>query len=472
MKIIVERGGQLTPKELTKDSREWRAELFLRKCKENSPFTVRNTGEEVVVDSEGSFSEKTLRALEDFVHRKKPFTGNFQVNVRYPDGKEDILPLGGLEKTKEFGGGGGVAGGSEQTVVVEAGQCVCCALAEKSNISEKNLENLTASELSSLNVSIGKITPEALALGISNLDATWKKVLIQIAKALTEKLQGGYWHWQDSFTKSISEIYSKLPDKLPGTFDRYNPADIWYTKRPCGNVQELLGEKTISSLKELSEALSRLYDENEAVGISLKKTTNPSLEEFNEDKRARRIELDNIAIKPRREGTTTVTIFFKEENTDYECQIRQDGERLRCSLKARNGKNHFDGSVGMGIILHCLAKVFPAEEVEKCRPAFYRKEVEQMTEEYILNHPGMFREEDILVAEDYLEGNYPIFESEKPELFEEKINNTKSAVAKALDKIVELLQNAPESDVKEFLGRLIRYAWSLHSESCTFLKVH
>lgn len=429
-KLVVERAGNLSAREVIKYL--WRVNLFLDKCAGKGTVTLRTTGEEVEIDPEGLATKTTVGALKNFVVRGTPFRGRYFVNLK--DGR--VVPISNLEKTEEFGGGAGIAGGSDQTRVVEAGQCIKCAELQKSK------------------VSLGKgETVEGIKAEMENLDQEWKDSIKAIGQKLADNFSPGQWHWQDSFVSSISKAYSGFEDKLAGKFDRYNPADIWYTSQSCASVTELVGGDNIHSLQDLTKVLNDAYASSGAVGISLKKTTNPILELYTGEKRNVKFDLENITVDERAEGTLTVNIKFDLNKETQLCQIRKDGFGYRATVKVANNKNHYDGSVGKGIILKCLSKVCTPEEVSLCDPKTYIRQREKL-------------------AEDLLEGEYSIALSKEPEWFDtDKISSVDQAIADSLDKIVELL-NQSENRKKEFLGRLVRYAWSIHTESCDFLKVH
>lgn len=438
-----------------------RAQKLLDKCtgKDTGPVTIRNTGEQVWIVS-GTATSNTIDGLNGLLNSGSEFRGRYSVNISSSAG-EDIVPISALAKTDEFGGGAGVAGGSDQTKVVEAGQCIRCA-----ELYGNGWES---------HVSIGKgETISSIQAGMETLDESWQEALDKIAVALKEKLpENGYWHWQDSFVKSIQFVYSDLEDKLPGTFDRYNPADIWYTDKPYEYITDVADVRGISSLQNLTKVLNDLYSGSCAVGISLKKTTEPNIQPYTGEKRDTRFDLEFVEITPRTKGTLTVNIRFILNEREGVCQIRKDGFGYRATVKMYKESEHYDGSVGKGIIQHCLGKVFFGKS-DIFEPSFYLEDSNKRMAEYILNHLDLFNHDDIEEAEELLEGIYLVQLSKEPETFRKGVFNTREmAVAHSLDAIVTVL-NSPvvgEEGRKEFLGRLLRYAWSIHTDSCDFLKV-
>lgn len=408
-KIIVERAGRLSAREIIKYL--WRVNLFLGKCYGKGTVTVRDTGEEVKIVP-GPATEETIKGLEAFRDKQKPFRGRYAVNVQTANSENLVLPISALAKTEEFGGGGGVAGGTDLTRVVEASQCVVCAQLQYGNGFESN-------------VSLGKgETIENILAEKEQLDDSWKTAIEAIGESLTNRFSPGVWHWQDSFVKSVQAVYSTLDDKLPGSFDRYNPADIWYTDKNYEYISEVGNVQEVHTLADLTKMLNSLYENGTAVGISLKKTTTPLLENYTETKRDVKFDLEDVTVRERKEGTFYFDISFKLNGVENLCQIRKDNSSYRATVKASRAQKHYDGSVGKGIILHCLGKI--TGNVERCDPKYWAKE--QVTAD--------------------------------------------QTVANALDSIVAILKATGEASRKEFLGRLVRYAWSIHTDSCDFLKVH
>lgn len=425
VKFTVEGMGNLSAHQVSKYAD--RAQKLLDKCtgKDTGPVTIRNTGEQVWIVS-GTATNNTIDGLNGLLNSGSEFRGRYSVNISSSVG-EDVVPISALAKTDEFGGGAGVAGGSDQTKVVEAGQCIKCA-------------ELYGSGWES-HVSIGRgETISSIQAGMETLDKSWQEALDKIAVALKDSMSGsGYWHWQDSFVKSIQMIYSNLPDRLAGTFDRYNPADIWCTDEPYEYVTEATDVKGISSLKDLTDRLNALYKDGKVVGISLKKTSNPKLEDYTGDRRETKFDLEDIEVAERKKGTLYFNISFKLNGVNNLCQIRRDSFGYRATVKASREQKHYDGSVGRGIIQHCLGKIYHSS-LEIFEPSFYLKNKEQFSKEPETCRKGIF-------------------------------NSRETAIAHSLDAVVTALQNAGDENRKEFLGRLVRYAWSIHTDSCDFLKV-
>lgn len=425
-KSTVEGLGNLSAYQVAKH--DYRAQKLLDKCTgvDTGSVILRDTGEEAWIIS-GSATQETATALQKFLNGEQEFKGQYSVNISSSFSK-CIVHISALAKTEEFGGGGGVAGGSDLTRIVEANQCITCA----------QLQYGTG-EFES-HVSLGKgETIANLEAEKECLDQTWKDSVKAVGDSLVDRFSPGYWHWQDSFVKSIQNIYANLGDKLAGTFDRYNPADIWYTDQPYESISEVGGVQDIYSLADLTKVLNSLYKNGTVVGISLKKTSKPDLQDYTGDRRETKFDLEDIEVAERKKGTLYFNISFKLNGVSNLCQIRRDSFGYRATVKASREQKHYDGSVGRGIIQHCLGKIYHSS-LEIFEPSFYLKNREQFSTEPETHRKGIF-------------------------------NSRETAIASSLDAIVTVLQNAGDESRKEFLGRLVRYAWSIHTDSCDFLKV-
>lgn len=476
-KLIVEGFGNLAKGELTKHG-PGRVKLLLAKIlgsedQGKDPLTL-TTGEECKVDIQKSAD--SIQALQDYVNSGKDFSAFLKFTLE--DGR--TVGLGNFRKTSDFGGGGGVAGGSYQTKYYESGQCVVNALLQKNQLPDTFSEKLSVSDL---NCSLGKgLTVEKVWNYLGKVqDLEWIETLRQTAEHLTEKIGNeGYWHWQDDFVESISKIYKSFSDKLPGTLDRWNPADIWYTDRKVSNVEEYLSGKTLESCADLTDAMDELCKSRQVVGISLKKKEGEKIQGRRRIPKEAQVQVSNIKVEPISSGACTLNIAFTEDSKDYILILRAgNAYQLRAGIKKAKGGTHFEGGCTQEIINRCLQEFLGVsdEDLNLCSPLHYAEATQKLQECYILDHQYLFTDEEITEAEKNLAGIYPLGIDYPENLIQEEegsriLSGRRLANRQALDHIYYLLtKKASQEELSKFVTQMVKYCWSLVPESARHYKV-
>lgn len=468
--LIVESFGKLDARNLNKYTS--RVEKFLDKVKSGSEFELHTSQGKAVVDPDCD----GVKALQRRLDTGELLPSSLKFRVKYSDGTVDEIPAGSFVKTPEFGGGGGAAGGSYQTKYFEAGQCVVNALGQKGNtsITEENRKNLK-----DLNCSLGKgLTIDKVWNFLVKVeDSEWIATLEQTARILNEKSNNsGWWHWQDGFVKSVSDAYSKFADKLPGTLDRWNPADIWFTATNTDDISSLLDLSSIESCIDFTEQMDKLYEEGKVVGVSLKKKEETEIQGKRRFPKEAKIEVSDVQVEKIGENSCTLNINFTEDEKNYTLQIRKgDSFKLRCHVKKAGKSSHFDGGCTQPVLDYCLQTCLhlSEEETSMCSPEYYRKEVANLEESYVLDHPFLFDEELVQEAEERVQGIYPL-DQEYPSILvqEGAVSANRVASRKALDYIYSVLVQKSQEEVTEFVTLLTKYCWSMVFESARHYKVY
>lgn len=476
--------GNLRRQELLKYNRK---ETFLRKIKDNEPFTLVS-GEEVYVPV-----DKNASAIEQLSGKDFPSLVYFCVS-KDKEGTKDLrwIPLGKFRKTAEdFGGGnGGAAGGTIQTNTVEAGQCIVNALIQNGvdpdNFS-KVIENTEAIDHCCLKDSVSIRTVWS---AVKDLSPEWQSSLVKIGHHLTSTFGQGYWHWKDSFMNSIGEKYRSYPEdqRLLGAVDRWNPADIWYTTEACQDINNIPTVKAAKTCQEFTAAMNELYKERKIVGISLKKLDGEEVQssEKNAGSDSDKIVLDSIEVSDEiRNGSSTLNVTARESNgQEWILAFGQDNTypKLRVRLKNKSKSNHMDGSCIQSIIDFCLEKAFKFSEkqLQMYRPEHYVPEVEQRRAEDIANHPGDYSEEDLKEAEIVLENKIPLQDSISIIVdwqSAREMSVAKIACIYALEALKELLTGDKEGTMR-FITSILSYCLSVwqsdgnRTNSAAYYKVH
>ena len=470
-KLVVEGFGRLTASNL--NSHPDRVAKFLDKVNSGDSFELHPDYRKVVVDPNCDGAEALRRYPGESLPR------NLKFSVKYEDGTVDDVPAGNFVKTQEFGGGGGVAGGSYQTKYFEAGQCVMNSLRQVCSdlsISKENQRNLK-----NLNCRLGKdLTVDKVWNFLMKVqDIGWVETLQQTADFLYGKTGGkGYWHWQDDFVKSISKVYSQFADKLPGTLDRWNPADIWYTLEDVTSIESLLKVDSLLSCADFTDAMDSLYNKGLAVGISLKKKEGESIQGKKRYPKEAVIKVSDIQVEEIRNNSCTLNIKFTEDGKHHVLQIRAGSEyKLRVHTSKASGGTHFDGGCTQPVLDYCLKTCLglPQDQLDQCNPEYYKSKFKNLEECFVLDHQSEFDDETIMEAEERLEGHYPLYQEYPEGLVNESegtVSAKRAAARAALDVIYKALINAPSSKLTDFVTLLTKYCWSLVPESARHYKVY
>lgn len=265
----------LTSKELYKDGREFRVDLFLKKYKEGIPFEMVSGPEQILV-----FEQR----LYDLVKSKSNLTG-----VLFKTESGLSIVTGKLAKSKEFGGGSGSGAGAAATDINESAQAVYMqAFSSKYTINRANKEDIGFNDdelrkAHSLDLVKSQIDP------ILKLNDEWVKSSELITmKFFSESADlAGNKSWtfyhDKGFVPLLNEAYIKL-NKLNGRFftnmNKWNPSDIWALSIPLSEASEKINN--CGSLVQLNSLIYTWLRDRKVIGISLKKVVSkPTVQFYN-----------------------------------------------------------------------------------------------------------------------------------------------------------------------------------------------
>jgi hypothetical protein len=246
--------SSLTFGELTRDDREFRVDLFLRKYKTGEPF-VLTTGKEVILKYNPEI-EKAIKSKDSKLAQS--------IGLETQDG--DKLAFGKLAKTKEFGGGRGSGGGSDSTRATESAQCVyLTAIWKDAN---------TDFSPSAIQDAFRQTPTDASADEVMSIPDEWIESSIATAKILKKALgKKEYSFHRGSAWVDVLENKFKALNKVEKTFSNVNkwtPADIYMVAKGAENKYDIEGAE---SIQYLNNELLKAYTARDIIGVSLKKVS-------------------------------------------------------------------------------------------------------------------------------------------------------------------------------------------------------
>ena len=246
--------SSLTFGELTRDDREFRVDLFLRKYKTGEPF-VLTTGKEVLLKYNPEI-EKAIKSKDSKLAQS--------IGLETQDG--DKLAFGKLAKTKEFGGGRGSGGGSDSTRATESAQCVyLTAIWKDAN---------TDFSPSAIQDAFRQTPTDASADEVMSIPDEWIESSIATAKILKKALgKKEYSFHRGSAWVDVLENKFKALNKVEKTFSNVNkwtPADIYMVAKGAENKYDIEGAE---SIQYLNNELLKAYTARDIIGVSLKKVS-------------------------------------------------------------------------------------------------------------------------------------------------------------------------------------------------------
>ena len=263
----------------------------------------------------------------------------------------DNIKLNDILKTAAFGGGKGSGGGSEQTDKMECAQCIYAAAifgGEKLSVGDELDASLWGTYSSSFDVDY-PLTKIADAF-----TQAWMDSSILIGNEMKKNLKGGkfIFHRGSSFVDVINEKFKELnkaeKNKIFSNLNKWTPADIWAVK-----IGAEFDFNQFSTLGEFTNELKELYDNQDLVGISLKKAAGSVV---TEEKNITGFTRRPVAYK----GYVEQSNFFKSK--DFYIKLGTQKMQLRTFDEASSwqgevkGKGAGAGKIGGGILEAIMVK--------------------------------------------------------------------------------------------------------------------
>ena len=246
----------LTFAQLTRDDRAYRADLFLKKYKANTPFETVDG--EMVTLKYNSEMESAIKSSNSKLARS--------IGLETIDGTK--IAFSKLSKTAEFGGGGrGSGGGAQNTRATESAQCVYLQAIWDNPSTTFSPEDIAQA--------FGKTKTDAKADEVQLGDEEWISSSIKVARTLHKVLSKKDYEfhrgssWVDALEAKFKELNKQ--EKAFSNVNKWTPADIWMIAKGTQNKYDIEGAK---SLQYLNNELLKAYAERDIVGVSLKKVGN------------------------------------------------------------------------------------------------------------------------------------------------------------------------------------------------------
>ena len=248
---------------------EERVDILLKMIQKKQPVEL-DAGGEIVIDPVKSkkFVDALKTGDEDKIQAAVKEGNKYKDVIIAKDGK--AYKITALKKAAYFGGAGaGPTSDATKTAHQESAQAVALGLSAKLN------RILKVEDLTSENMKKGMATyqgPDSLenVMGIV-ADPSWAKSTVNVTNEIRKgvNLKGLEFHRGSAWVKKLETKFNTLNKTPEGkTFtdiNKWNPADIWLVKKGV-DVPEA------NDLVEFKARLQRAYEENEIVGVSLKKS--------------------------------------------------------------------------------------------------------------------------------------------------------------------------------------------------------
>ena len=328
-----------------------RWEIFLKHLEEKKPLDVAGSkGGETIDTSNLNFIEAVRNRgkkqvydvqipIEVFIEKVREAVKSNLNTILYK-GKEIKLTdfntfLSQFGKTAEFGSSSGSAGaGSRKTAVVEATVAALCAQRRgtEAKLNEKKLSGKSNKDL----------------LDSKNLDSLRDWQVQDTAACIDETIPKNLteFHWQDTFVSKIGRAYSALKKNHPiyshFKLDKWTPADIWATS-PGFSFD-------FSSCTSLADLAKILYDNENCLGISLKKGGTTAHWRKIDDDRLRNYAIVDLSCSEPKLGTPSwILKYTLSGGTTQKAVIIRPSVNDFASIKAEivnTGAKYRNGSIG------------------------------------------------------------------------------------------------------------------------------
>ncbi len=267
-----------------------RGGVLLAKLINGTPFTLSDgTSTKLTVQ------EPDLDQIKDMVNKNNFNDIN---NIKFEDESGNLITLGKIEKTSEFGSNKGSGGGSKQTKLVESSTAVVTAYYIVKKIKNINKlidfiknesEETLIGEFKSVKSNYSITSPIEDIVSLLKSDSAWVSSACWSALAIKTELKptnNHVFHYESKevlMIKNKAKILKAETGYSKSNINKWNPADIWMIKK---DNKKLMGLMKCDTILELNSFLSESYiKDKDIVGISLKMVGNdyPAVGVYNVD---------------------------------------------------------------------------------------------------------------------------------------------------------------------------------------------
>jgi hypothetical protein len=453
-------------------SGEWRTSILKKAIETGLELELAN-GDLIKLDSHKN--DELLSLLAD----NKPSAEEYdKLKAFFKGGKVLIADDGtrykltDIKKSDIFGGGSkGSGGGAEDTKKNESLQCVACAIANhlkrditEEDFTEENIDKVKKKfDISYTYESISDLVKELL------VDEKWKKSYILTANELRKQFSSGLneYHHQSSWVKDLYNLAKDLNKKDNGPFrdlNKWNPADIWILK----GKNSLPTEE--QSLVELNNWIADKFNEKEAIGVSLKKTSHAHFSIENLEQDANDIgDIDKIDFSISSKNQVfmgkNAYIYFDEDKMQIKSKQTGfsaiQGEILKKSSSAKHGAislgpmNSILNRMGLDEIydINKVKSLIDFKESDKQKK--YKRLLDEMIDNVMLIEDGLTK---MKIVDEFMKS--------------EKTDNEAWVVSKfQAVQLLAILQKAKLDKRKLFIMHAYAYAASKSDLSSVYVKV-
>lgn len=426
----------LTPANLAKEkgrSGERRIDILIDKIAKGKELETRK-GLFTVHDPKGQI----VSALEkwDVSHKAVTLT----------DKDGNSITTSDLIKTKDFGGGAGSGGGAAKTDLQESAQCLVNAVAFNVVGNKITIADLTPEILTKANNYVNTTSGIEEMIQFCQGDESWQQSLVGTANSLLKDFGKQNWqfHRGSDFVNSIYNAWKKAKKtlKLTAADDKWNPSDIWAVDSSA------IGTAFPEDVEKLNKLLIDLYEAKQLVGISLKKTSKPTLSVYNKTPE------DTAHTYAGYKTTPNSKDAYIQFSNGKEMQFRtfNTAGGFQGEIK---GAEANQGKIGGGIVSSLMQKHgLPALPVVKD----IKRRAEELQDDFIEEFGVLYKK---------YTGSGKALDREE---LESKSLDWLVSKYNAL-KVVDIFKNGNAKDIKKVSNDLLLYAGSRSSISSVYVKV-
>jgi len=428
----------LTPAELQK--RAIRIPKFIEKLFTSDSFELEDGGtiilDKVTIDGINFDKTSSQDDITQALNKAKKITVTGDSN-----GTSITIPSGKLKKSAEFGGGKGSGAGAANTALAESAQAVVNAIRYNvlgRNISKNDLTPSNYSKAKSTSDTTNSI--EEVESFLSN-NPDWMDSSISIANKLAGSYPGNFeFHRGSDFVDIINnaaKIALKGADET-GNINKWNPADIWMVNPEAKSI------KFPTELNALNALIKKLFDDNELIGVSLKKTSDAKIDVVNNSPK-KEYTYESVSSSPKSKDAYINYNNGKIQFRTFENMSGFQGEII--GAEAKHGK------VSLGLVNKLLAKAGLSQTKD---PNEVRDLVKTPTPKFESEFKTLF--------EKHTQGNFN-------EFYKEAGDDKKYSKYLALN-LIDIVSSSPDDKRNIFISSLINYAKSQSEMSSVFIKAY